>query len=138
MKRTIWRDLMNELGRLKKLCFGLTGSRLSYFHSSTIGLDRQIHHEKAARPHIDFGETTRTTREGSASAEHLRHQRHVHFEISLRPWRKTPRNSDRNLGDLTSRKKLKGQSKSLDGQRTKTPLLALKNHLTFVTIITNV
>ena len=91
-------------------------SRRSSSSSSTIGSDRQ----KTPRERRAYRSFTAPT------------------TISLRPWRKTPRNSDRNLGDLTSRKKLKGQSKSLDGQRTKTPLSALKKLLTFVTIITNV
>ena len=37
-------------------------SRLPANTSSTIGLDCRIHHEKAARPYIDFGGTTRTSR----------------------------------------------------------------------------
>ena len=47
---------------IEKLCFGLTGSRLSYFHSSTIGLDRQ--------------ETSRGT---SATEVRVRIERHVKF-----------------------------------------------------------
>ena len=41
MKRTIQCGFESGFGRLKKLCFGLTGSRLSHFHSSTVGVDRQ-------------------------------------------------------------------------------------------------
>ena len=59
MKRTIRCGFMNEFGRLKKLCFRLTGSRLSSFHSSTIGLDRQ-----------------KTSRGISASADRARTERH--------------------------------------------------------------
>ena len=58
MKRTIRCNLMNKLGRLKKLCFGLTGFRLSSFHSSTIGLDRQ----KTSRGFSAFTDRARTER----------------------------------------------------------------------------
>ena len=44
----------------------------------------------------------------------------------------------KSLGDLTSKKKLKGQIKWFDGPRTRTPLSALINPPTLVTIITNV
>ena len=33
--------IYERIWAIEKLCFGLTGSRLSHFHSSTIGLDRQ-------------------------------------------------------------------------------------------------
>ena len=63
---------------IEKLCFGLTGSRLSSFHSSTVGVDRQQTSREASATELRI----RTGRH-----EHLRHDivttRHETTEIAL-------------------------------------------------------
>ena len=41
MKRTFSTRIYERIWAIEKLCFGLTGYRLSQFHSSTVGADRQ-------------------------------------------------------------------------------------------------
>ena len=51
--------IYERIWAIEKLCFGLTGSRLSQFHSSTVGADRQ-----------------QTSREASATEHRARIGRH--------------------------------------------------------------
>ena len=51
--------IYERIWTIEKLCFGLTGSRLSQFHSSTVGADRQ-----------------QTSREASATEHRARIGRH--------------------------------------------------------------
>ena len=64
MKRTFRDGFMNGFGRLKKLCFGLTGSRHFQLHSSTVGADRQQTSREASATELQIG---------TGRHEHLRH-----------------------------------------------------------------
>ena len=98
----------------------------------------------------------KTPRESQRVYRSLRHLRHVNYATETSRYvknateitvgRKSPTDFGQKssttkrkaLVDLTSKKKLKGQIKLLDGQRTKMPLSARKNPPRLVTIFTNV
>ena len=70
--------IYERIWTIEKLCFGLTRSRLSSFHSSTVGVDRQ----KTSR-----GTSATEYRVRTGRHEHLRHDivttRHETTEIAL-------------------------------------------------------
>ena len=68
MKRTSKCEVENGIGQIGNSILDGRESCLSSNTSSTIGLDRRIHHEKAARPYIDFRESTRTFRDNTITA----------------------------------------------------------------------
>ena len=66
MKRTFSMRIYKRIQTIEKLCFGLTGSRHSQFHSSTVGADRQ-----------------QTSREASATEHRIRTGRHEHLRHDI-------------------------------------------------------
>ena len=66
MKRTFSMRIYERIWTIGKLCFGLTGSRLSSFHSSTVGTDRQ-----------------KTSRGTSATEHRIRTGRHEHLRHDI-------------------------------------------------------
>ena len=66
MKRTFSMRIYERIRTIENLCFGLTGYRLSSFHSSTVGVDRQ-----------------KTSRGTSATEHRIRTGRHEHLRHDI-------------------------------------------------------
>jgi len=101
--------IYERIWAIEKLCFGLTGSRLSHFHSSTVGVDRQ---------QTSRGTSATEHRVRIGRHEQLRHDivttRHETTENALggsyqgTDTKSSTRNR-KSLGDLTSKKNIEGQ-----------------------------
>ena len=129
MKRTIRYGLINGFGRLKKRCFGSTGisSFFASFVDDRIGSSRTLTRKERGYRSVSYGTSRQLQHVIITIRQHT-------TENVLGGERQGTRtgffDAERKLlRDITSKKKLKGQMKSLNRQRTKTPLSTLKSPL---------